>query len=98
MQGLLLDPLAVAARNRYSDLLRRPFLDATGSAGVAFRDDSAAGWDSGAELQGYTNDGLPISFFASLGHAQSDASRLDTTNDDWTGSLAVGSNLGLSDA
>ena len=97
VQGLLLDPLAVSARNRYSDLLRRPFLDATFSAGVTFNDGGAAGWDAGTELQGYADQGLPMAFFASGGHAESKTSRIDETNDDWNGSLVLGSNLGLSD-
>jgi tetratricopeptide (TPR) repeat protein len=97
MQGLLLDPLAVSARNRYSDLLRRPFFDSTFSAGTAFDTGGFAGWEAGSILQGYTDEGLPMAFFASIDHAESDLSRRDASNDDWSGTLAVGSNLGLSD-
>ena len=39
IQGLLLEPLAVAARNRFTDLYRRPFLDSEAGGSVAFDDD-----------------------------------------------------------
>ena len=62
MQGLLLDPLSVSARNRYTDLVRRPFVDTTVSGGFAFRDGE---WSPAADVvvQGFDNKVIPWSFY-----------------------------------
>ena len=73
LQGLLLDPLAIASRNRRTDLVRRPFLDTEIGGGFVGRD-GELGWTASAEVQGFSNLPVPTSFYLSL-------AGIDTTGD-----------------
>jgi Tfp pilus assembly protein PilF len=97
IQGLLIDPLSVSSRNRYTDLFRRPFADVTVGSGVVLDRDGEIGWNTEAELQAFANPGLPIGLYANVTRVEADFSALDTTNDDWSASGFLGSNLSLTD-
>ncbi|MBN9031487.1 MAG: tetratricopeptide repeat protein [Rhizobiales bacterium] len=66
MQGLLLDPHMLSGRSRTANLLRRPFVE--GSAGITFTrpddPDAKTGRLKEVELQGYSNEPIPFSFYA----------------------------------
>ena len=66
LQGFLLDPLAVSARNRWTDFLRRPFLDTDIGGGLTSRDNGTIGWQGNAVVQGFSNATTPVSFRASV--------------------------------
>ena len=89
IQGLLLDPLSVASRSRRIDLLRRPFLDPTATAGLVARD-GRLGWLAGADLQGFDNDGLPLAFFASASALDSNGRRDNDAAEAQSASLFAG--------
>ncbi len=92
-QGLLLDPLACSARNRYMDFFRRPFTDAAISA---FAGDTGEGFRHGetANLQGFSQSFLPVSYYVNIETDNSPGFRED--NDETrsaTGSAFSGFNL-----
>lgn len=60
IQGLLLDPLAVAGRVGRIDLLRMPFLDAE-IGGAAIHRNGRAGWQQDVLVQGFANTPVPTS-------------------------------------
>ncbi len=64
IQALLVDPLAASARVRYSDFLRRPFVDGEilGSAGFGDRD----GGEGAVTLQGFAFSPFPVAWTTSL--------------------------------
>jgi tetratricopeptide (TPR) repeat protein len=61
IQGLLLDPLAVAGRIGRFDPIRRPFLDTEIGGGAIVRG-GKVGWQSGVLVNGFSNEPLPTSF------------------------------------
>ncbi len=63
IQALLVDPLAASARIRYSDFLRRPFVDGeiSGSAGFGDRE----GGEGEATVQGFAFAPFPVAWTAS---------------------------------
>jgi tetratricopeptide (TPR) repeat protein len=61
IQGLLLDPLAIAGRIGRFDPIRRPFLDAEIGGGAVVRG-GKVGWQSGVLVNGFSNEPLPTSF------------------------------------
>ncbi|MFL5160720.1 MAG: FecR domain-containing protein [Microvirga sp.] len=61
IQGLLLDPLAVAGRIGRFDPIRRPFLDTEIGGGAIVRG-GQVGWQSGVLVNGFSNEPLPTSF------------------------------------
>ena len=66
LQGYLLNPLAVSARNRWTDFLRRPFLDTEIGGGLTSRDNGTIGWQGNSVIQGFSNATTPVSFRASV--------------------------------
>src|SRR6185312_7818249 len=52
IQGLLLEPLSVAARNRFTDLYRRPFLDSEVGGSASFDDDGQSAWSADGDTLG----------------------------------------------
>lgn len=66
LQGYLLNPLAVSARNRWTDFLRRPFLDTEVGGGLTSRDNGTIGWQGNSVVQGFSNATTPVSFRASF--------------------------------
>jgi Flp pilus assembly protein TadD len=97
IQGLLLDPLSIASRNRFTDLFRRPFLDTSTGGSLFLDDDGEAGWSTDGEFQGFSNQVQPFSFYANFGHSDFDADRLQTPNNIENANLFLGTNLTLSD-
>jgi len=89
LQGLFFDPLAVSGRIGRLDLIRRPFLDVEIGGGL-FSRNGRIGWETEANVQGYSNEPLPTSFSLTAGRARtSDGAsidREDTTN----GSFFIG--------
>jgi len=75
IQGLLLDPLAVAGRIGRYDPIRRPFLDTEIGGGAIVRA-GQVGWQSGVLVNGFSNEPLPTSFSlsASANEARGDLS------------------------
>jgi len=68
LQGLFYDPLAVSGRIGRLDLIRRPFLDVEIGGGL-FRRNGELGWETSANVQGYSNEPLPTSFSLNAGRA-----------------------------
>lgn len=62
LQGLLLDPQMLVGRERSTNLLRRPFLDASIKGGGYAGD--GEGWNGEGTLQGYTAYPFPVSVYA----------------------------------
>lgn len=92
-QGLLLDPLACSARNRYTDFFRRPFTDTAFGASAG---DTAEGFRHGesATIQGFSHTGLPVSYYFNLQTDDSPGFREDNDeNRSATGSAFAGFNL-----
>jgi tetratricopeptide (TPR) repeat protein len=83
LQGLFFDPLAVSGRIGRLDLIRRPFIDAEIGGGLLSHN-GKLGWETEANVQGYSNEPLPTSFSLSASRAMaSDGAsidRIDTTN------------------
>ncbi|WP_181705303.1 TonB-dependent receptor domain-containing protein [Chthonobacter rhizosphaerae] len=65
VQGLALDPLAVASPRRRVQIVRAPFVEASGGGGFIVRDESN-GKIGFAEVQGYSNAPIPVSFVANV--------------------------------
>ncbi|MDO9264590.1 MAG: hypothetical protein Q7U02_11535, partial [Desulfosalsimonadaceae bacterium] len=92
-QGLLLDPLACSARNRYTDFFRRPFTDS--NAGVSISD-TGEGVRHGenANIQGFSHSLLPVSYYLNLQTDDSPGFRDDNDDrDSITGSAFAGFHL-----
>jgi tetratricopeptide (TPR) repeat protein len=81
IQGLLLDPLAIAGRIGRFDPIRRPFLDTEISGGAIVRG-GKVGWESGVLVNGFSNEPLPTSFSLS---ASANEARGDLTADNESG-------------
>ncbi len=91
-QGLLLDPLAVSARNRYYDFVQQPFHDLTIGAGVGSEERAIRNAQSGT-LQGFARLPLPVSYFVNFARVHSDGPRTNSATTDVSGLLAVGARL-----
>ncbi|WP_262271212.1 FecR domain-containing protein [Microvirga yunnanensis] len=81
IQGLLLDPLAVAGRIGRYDPIRRPFLDTEIGGGAIVRG-GQVGYQSGVLVNGFVNEPLPTSFSLS---ASANEARGDLTADNERG-------------
>lgn len=87
VQGLLLDPLAIAGRIGRFDPLRRPFLDTELRGGLIARG-GELGWERGITINGFFNTPLPTSFTVS---ASQDELRGDLRSDRESGrSISMG--------
>ncbi|SCY20638.1 FecR domain-containing protein [Microvirga guangxiensis] len=90
LQGLFLDPLAVSGRIGRLDLIRRPFLDVE-IGGSLLSHDGHLGWQTEANVQGYSNEPLPTSFSLNVGRAQTrDGATIDR-EDETKGAFFIGS-------
>jgi hypothetical protein len=96
-QGILLDPLSVSSRNRFTDLFRRPFLDVTAGGGMTMSDSGEAGWGADGDVEGFINQGLPLAFSLTYGHAESDPWRRDSLNNTESANLYIGTAPTLDD-
>jgi len=97
VQGLLLEPLASSARNRYDDLFRRPFLDFTLGSNLLLDEDGVLGGGGFADVEAFMNDGLPFAISANLAYQNADDDGLAIVNDSIAGTVLAGAELGLSD-
>lgn len=97
IQGLLLEPLAASGRNRYDDVLRRPFTDFTVGGDLLLDADGILGGGGHADVQTFMNDGIPFALSASFDYANADNDAREVINDGVTGALFAGAELGLSD-
>jgi Tfp pilus assembly protein PilF len=97
IQGLLLEPLAVAARNRFTDLYRRPFLDSEAGGSVTFDDDGQAAWSADGTAQGFMNGPLPVAFFANYIRQEADGDTLGVLDEVDSANLFLGAELTLVD-
>jgi tetratricopeptide (TPR) repeat protein len=96
-QGILLDPLSISSRNRFTDLFRRPFVDVTAGGSMTMSDSGEVGWGADGNAEGFLNKGLPLSFSFSYGHSQSDHSRPDSLNNTENANLYIGTAPTLDD-
>ncbi|APO67951.1 FecR family/TPR repeat domain-containing protein [Rhizobium gallicum] len=65
IQGLLFDPHMLSGRSRSANLARMPFLEGSIGAGTTLTQENA-GLLGEAEIQGFSNEPRPISFFANF--------------------------------
>jgi predicted Zn-dependent protease len=96
LQGLTIDPLSVAGRSRYDDLVRRPFFDPTIGVGGILRHDDSDGWLANTTVNAFTNQGLPVSLFASLSHESNGEDANSVLNDDFIGNVFLGTEFDVS--
>src|SRR5690606_22667583 len=75
IQGLLLEPLALSARNRWTDFLKQPFTDVTLSLGTPIRDSSHFGTTGSVTVEGFSNAGIPVTYFASADGIKTEGGR-----------------------
>lgn len=97
IQGLLLEPLAVAARNRFTDLYRRPFLDSEAGGSLAFDDDGQSAWSADGTTQGFMNGPVPMAFFANYIRNEADGGTLGALDEVDSANLFLGAELTLVD-
>ncbi len=90
LQGLAIDPLSIAGRSRYADLIRQPFFDPVLGAGGNLRHDDSDGWFTNASANAFTNQGLPVSLFASLDYESNGQVATNVINEDFTGAVFLG--------
>lgn len=97
VQGLLLDPLAVSERLRYTDLLRRPFLD--GEFGVqGGRADGAWQGSASFDLEAYANAPRPLALSLIGEASDEEAGRRNDDSRSWSLAALGGLQLGPDDA
>src|SRR5262245_40348446 len=97
IQGLLLEPLASSARNRYDDLFRRPFFDFTLGGNVLLDNDGVLGGGGFADAEAFMNNGLPLAIAANVSYENIDNDAPAVVNDTLTGTVLAGAEIGLSD-
>ncbi|MCW5752235.1 MAG: TonB-dependent receptor [Alphaproteobacteria bacterium] len=89
IQGLMLDPLAVSARNRYTDFIRRPFTDFSLSTSIGFPGRGVSHSES-LDVQGFTFAPFPISYAGLLSYGRSPGDRANADTRDGTAVLFLG--------
>ncbi|WP_395677694.1 TonB-dependent receptor domain-containing protein [Inquilinus sp.] len=94
IQALLLDPTLASSRQRRTDLLPRPFLDAQLTAGFVTVGDTI-GHTEGFDIDAYTVAPVPLAFRASFARADSNGDDHGDDSDSWTGSARLAGRLGL---
>lgn len=97
IQGLLLEPLSVAARNRFTDLYRRPFLDSEAGGSIGFDDDGQSAWSADGNAQGYMNGPIPIAFFGNYIRNEADGGTLGALDEVDSATLFLGAELTMTD-
>jgi tetratricopeptide (TPR) repeat protein len=90
LQGLFFDPLAVSGRIGRLDLIRRPFLDVEIGGGLLSHN-GKIGWETEANVQGYSNEPLPTSFSLTAGRAKTSEGASIDREDTLNGSFFIGS-------
>ncbi|MFL5011046.1 FecR domain-containing protein [Rhizobium sp. WSM4643] len=65
IQGLLLDPHMLSGRSRSATLLRTPFIEGSLGGGINSVDGHTRGIGE-AEIQGFSNETIPLSFYGNL--------------------------------
>lgn len=75
VQGLLLEPLALSARNRWTDFLKRPFTDVTASLGTPVRDEDHFGTTGSVSAEGFDNSSIPVAYFVSADGLKTEGAR-----------------------
>ncbi|WP_037073765.1 FecR domain-containing protein [Rhizobium leguminosarum] len=65
IQGLLLDPHMLSGRSRSATLLRTPFIEGSLGGGINSVDGHVRGIGE-AEIQGFSNETIPLSFYGNL--------------------------------
>jgi len=90
LQGLFFDPLAVSGRIGRLDLIRRPFLDVEIGGGLLSRN-GHLGWETEANVQGYSNEPLPTSFSLTANRAKAGRGATIDRQDTTGGSFFIGS-------
>ncbi|WP_201836378.1 FecR domain-containing protein [Microvirga zambiensis] len=89
LQGLFFDPLAVAGPIGRADFIRRPFLDAQVGAALLHHN-GKFGWGADANVQGFSNEPLPVAFNLTAGRIGANGRDLiDRENAD-NGSFFIG--------
>ncbi|MBW8724096.1 MAG: TonB-dependent receptor [Inquilinus limosus] len=94
IQALLLDPTLASSRQRRTDLLPRPFLDAQLTGGIVAVGDTI-GHTEGFDIDAYTVAPVPLAFRASFARADSNGDDHGDDSDSWTGSARLAGKLGL---
>jgi tetratricopeptide (TPR) repeat protein len=94
IQSLLLDPTLASSRQRRTDLLPRPFLDAQLTGGIVTVGDTL-GHTEGFDIDAYTVAPVPLAFRASFARADSNGDDHGDDSDSWTGSARLAGRLGL---
>lgn len=75
VQGLLLEPLALSARNRWTDFLKRPFSDVTASLGTPVRDEDHFGITGSVMAEGFDNSSIPFAYFVNADGVKTEGAR-----------------------
>ncbi|WP_225769089.1 TonB-dependent receptor domain-containing protein [Inquilinus sp. Marseille-Q2685] len=94
IQALLLDPTLASSRQRRTDLLPRPFLDAQLTGGIVAVGDTL-GHSEGVDIDAYTVTPIPLAFRASFARIDNDGDDHGDDSDSWTGSARLAGRLGL---
>ncbi|MGK9167564.1 TonB-dependent receptor [Inquilinus limosus] len=94
IQSLLLDPTLASSRQRRTDLLPRPFLDAQLTGGFVTVGDTI-GHTEGVDIDGYTIAPIPLAFRASFARVDNDGDDHGDDSDSWSGSARIAGRLGL---
>jgi Tfp pilus assembly protein PilF len=98
LQGMLMDPLALAGETRRNSLERRSFFE--GALGGSLLDDGARrpGWGVDLTLQGTSYAGLPVSYFIQGAITRPESTRDNDANDLEGGLFQLGIRPTLSDS
>lgn len=91
-QGLLLEPLAVSARNRNVDFYRRPFVDSAIGGSVNWPD-KGPGYTASSDIQGFDQSWVPLSYFLSVEGADFPGDLENAEKQGMTGIGMAGMNL-----
>lgn len=89
IQGLLIDPLAASARNRYTDFIRRPFNDVTLGASIGFPGRGVSHGES-LDVQGFAFAPYPISYAGLISYERTPGDRANADARVGTGVLFLG--------
>lgn len=89
IQGLLVEPLAVASSERRTTLLYHPFAEVAAEGGLIKRGGSY-GWRSNTVLQGVAMEPLPVAIYADATFERPDSPNRNDRADDATGVTLIG--------